>query len=112
MSGALTAAVDELVEIDVSMLCDSEIRETYLGVRRDIDRQEAFAAQLLAAAHRRGIPAGDGASSTPAWAQTKAGLRWSEAKASLAAGLACESLPLMAKAWVQGEISASAARTI
>jgi 5-methylcytosine-specific restriction protein A len=112
MSGALTLAVDELVDTDVTMLCDSEIRETYLDVRRDIDRLEASAARMLAAAHRRGIPAGDGAASTPAWVEAHTGQRWSDAKASLDTGLACETLPLTAKAWMQGEISASAARTI
>jgi hypothetical protein len=81
-------------------------------VRREIDRLEASAARLLAGVHHRGIPAGDGAASTPAWSQWQTGQRVSEARASLDAGTACESLPLTAKAWAQGEISASAARTI
>jgi Domain of unknown function (DUF222) len=46
------------------------------------------------------------------WAQAKTGQRSADAKALLETGLACESLPLTAKAWVQGEISTSAARTI
>jgi hypothetical protein len=112
MSGTLTRAVDELVDTDVGTMCDSEIRETYIRLRGDIDRQEAFAARLLAGVHHRGIPSGDGAASTPAWAQAQTGQRWSDAKASLDAGRVCESLPRTAKAWAQGEISASAARTI
>jgi hypothetical protein len=104
--------IDELAALDVSLLCDSEIRETFLELRRDIDRREAVAARLLAGLHGRGIPAGDGASSTPAWSQTQTGQRFSEAKASLEAGQACESLRLVAKAWAQGEISAGAARAI
>ena len=112
MSGALTRAVDELVAVDVSTLCDSEIRETLIAVRRDMDRQDAFVARLIAAVHHRTIPLGDGSSSTPAWVQSQTGQRSSEAKASLETGLACESLALTAKAWVQGEISTGAARTI
>jgi Domain of unknown function (DUF222) len=81
-------------------------------MRCDIDRREAIAARFLAAVHLRGIPAGDGASSTPPWVQSETGQRWGDARASLDAGLACESMPLMAKAWEQGEISTSAVRTI
>jgi hypothetical protein len=108
----LERTIDELAALDVSALCDSEIRETFVALRRDIDRLEASAARLLATVHGRGIPAGDGASSTSAWAQSHTGQRFSDAKASLDAGQACESLPLTAKAWAQGEISAGAARTI
>jgi hypothetical protein len=63
--------------LDLSEMCESEIRERYIETRREIDRAEAFAARLLLAARK-----------------------------------ACETLPLMAKAWSQGEISASAAATI
>ena len=47
-----------------------------------------------------------------AWAQWHTGQRWMEAKASFDAGVVCERLALTAKAWAQGEISASSARTI
>ena len=47
MLEVLAQAVDELVGIDVSTLCDSEIRETLIAARREIDRQEAFVAALL-----------------------------------------------------------------
>ena len=80
--------------------------------RRDLDRLEAVAARLLVGVHERLVPFGAGASSTPAWAQWKAGQRFQDVKASLDAGFACEQLPLTAKAWAQGEISSSAARSI
>ena len=99
-------------DLELSALCDSEIREMYLAQRRKIDRDEAFAAELLAVLHGRGIPAGDGASSTPVWVQSQTGQRYVDARASLEAGLACQSLPFTAKAWEQGEISASAATSI
>jgi 5-methylcytosine-specific restriction protein A len=112
MLGGLAEAVDELVGTDLGTRCDSELRETLIAARREIDRLEAFVATLVLAVHRRGIPAGDGATSTPAWVQWQTGQRFSDARASLDAGRACESLPKTAKAWAQGEISASAARTI
>jgi len=112
MLGGLAEAVDELVGTDVGTLCDSELRETVIAARREIDRLEAFVATLLVAVHRRGIPAGDGATSTPAWVQWQTGQRFTDARASLDAGRAREALPVTAKAWAQGEISASAARTI
>ena len=65
MSTALTIA--ELEALDPSLLCDSEIRATFIELRRENDRREAVAARLLVALHGRGIPAGEGASSTPVW---------------------------------------------
>src|SRR6476620_7080375 len=46
------------------------------------------------------------------WVQFQTGHRVRDARLSLAVGKACESLPLMAKCWAQGEISANAAATI
>jgi hypothetical protein len=112
MSAALSSVVDDLVDVDVSGLCDSEIRERFIEARREIDRLESYAAGLLVAVHGRGIPAGDGASSTPAWVQFQTGQRSRDARVSLATGKAPETLPLVAKAWAQGEISATAAATI
>ena len=93
MLQALAHAVDALVAIDVSGACDSEIRETLIAVRREIDRQHALVAQLLAAVHQCGLAAGDGASSTATWMRTQTGQRVNEAQASLQAGLACATLP-------------------
>jgi hypothetical protein len=112
MSAGLGSVVDELVDVDVSGLCDSEIRERFVQARREIDRLERYAACMLVSVHGRGIPSGDGASSTPAWVQFQTRQRFRDARISLATGKACETLPLVAKAWAQGEISASAAATI
>jgi hypothetical protein len=105
-------ATDDVVALDLNDLCDSELRERYIVTRREIDRAEAYAARLLVAIAGRGIPSGEGASSTPGWVQRQTGQRFRDARVSLAAGRACESMPFMAKAWSQGEISASAATTI
>src|SRR5260221_5030986 len=112
MLEALARAVDEFVDADVSEMCDSELRETYVALRRHADRHASFEARLLLAIHHRGIPAGDGASSTAAWAQWQTGQRVSDTNALLATAKACAVLPLTAKAWSQAEISTSAARTI
>jgi hypothetical protein len=112
MSAALSSVVDELVDVDASLLCDSEIRDRFIEARREIDRLERYAAGLLVSAHGRGVPAGEGATSTPVWVQFQTGQRFRDARISLATGKACEKLPLVAKAWAQGEMSASAAATI
>jgi hypothetical protein len=110
MSAALTT--DELERLDASRLCDSEIRETYIALRRDNDRREAVAARLLIALHRRGVPKGEGASATTMWVQFQTGQRSRDTRVSLNTGKVCEALPLVAKAWAQGEIPANAAATI
>ena len=112
MFGSLTAADDELVDIDTSLLCDSETRERLIEARREIDRLESYTARLLVSADGRGVPQVEGASSTPVWVQFQTGQRLRDARVSLATGKACDTLPVVAKAWAQGEISANAAATI
>jgi hypothetical protein len=112
MSAALATVVNELVDVDTSLLCDGELRARFLEVRREIDRLERYAARMLVSVHGRGVPSGEGASSTPVWVQFQTGQRLRDARASLNAGKACEPLSLVAKAWGQGEISANAAATI
>src|SRR5260221_3206606 len=94
MLATMAWTCEELLDIDVSALCDSEIREAFFENRRLSDRLEASAALLLAAAHRRGLPAGDGASSTAAWANAPTGQRYSGTKGAFEARLACDDPPL------------------
>jgi hypothetical protein len=108
----LRAAVDEFAAVDLTAWPDAAIADTFIEVRREIDRLEHVVAKLLAGVADRKIALAIGASSTPAWAQWRTGQRWTEARASLETAQACELLPLTEKAWAQGEISASAARTI
>src|SRR5689334_22402964 len=112
MLQGLAQDVEELVGREVDWMPDAEVRATFVELRREIDRLEACAARLLAVLHRRGLPAGDGAVSTPAWVRWQTGQRTCDARAALDTALACESLPITRKAWAQGEISTSAARTI
>jgi hypothetical protein len=107
-----TYALEEFLDIDVSSLCDSEIRIAHVELRRMIDRLEAADARVLAAVHHRTIHLGDGSPSAPAWSQAQTGQAFSDANALLRSGLVCESMPLVAKAWSQGEISTGSARMI
>src|SRR5436305_14590321 len=106
MLGGLTAAVDEIVGGDIALMTDAAVRAEFVELRRENDRLAAREAQLLAALHHRMIPLADGAGSPRAWVEWKTGQRRADARASLDAGLACEEMPLLAKAWQQGEISA------
>jgi hypothetical protein len=112
MLGTLERAVEEIVAVEVANLCDSEIRERFVAMRRNVDRLDAHLAELVAAVHHRKLALGDGAVSTPAWVQAQTGQRIADARTSLLMGLACESLPVTKKAWQQGEISTSLAATI
>src|SRR4051794_25880392 len=54
MLGTMARPTDRLeyfFDLDVSALCDSEVRERFVEVRGLIDRLEASAARLLAAVH-------------------------------------------------------------
>jgi hypothetical protein len=112
MLHALSAAVDDLAVLDVSTWSDAGIAEEFIAIRHAVDRLEAIAAQRLVAVHERRIALGEGASSTPRWAEWRTGQRARVAKASLDAGLACAHLPVMADAWAAGTISASVACSI
>ena len=112
MIETLSGAVEQLFETEIDCMVDSAVRAEYIELSRAADRIEHRRARLLAAIHHRGIAFENGAASTPAWVQWQTGQRRGEARASLDAGLACETLPLTAKAWAQGEISASAARDL
>jgi hypothetical protein len=112
MIGRFVTAVDEVVDGDVSEMSDAAVEREFVELCAQMDRLEHRKSVLLAAVHRRGIALVGGMSSTPTWAQHVAGVRADEARVALEVGLACEGLPLTSKAWRQGEISASAARTI
>jgi hypothetical protein len=60
----LERTIDALAALDVSKLCDSEIRVAHVELRRMIDRLEAVDARVLAAVHQRMIHVGDGSPRT------------------------------------------------
>ena len=112
MADTLGAVIDRLVAVDIADMVDAAVSAELIELSHESDRLDHRRALLLVAVHRRGLANSDGQSSTPMWAQVHIGQRAREARALLDAGLACESLPLTDKAWAQGEISSSAARTI
>ena len=112
MQYALAAVIDDLATLDVSSWSDTAIADEFIALRKSQDRLDAIAARLLVGVGDRLIPVGEGACSTPTWAQWRTGLRVREAKSLLDAGVACETMAIVAAAWSKGEISSSAARTI
>jgi hypothetical protein len=56
MERALSLAVDELIESDMSTWPDAAIAEEFIALRRDMDRLEAVAARLLVGVHERLVP--------------------------------------------------------
>ena len=108
----LTAVVDQPTASPVATMSDAALRAELFGLCGALDRIEHRVATLSAAADRRALAWADGHGSTPAWIQAKTGTSRRDAKALLSAGLALDSLPLVDKAWAQGEISTSAATTI
>ena len=108
----LAQVADQLMALDMSGWPDAALEDVFLGLRREIDRLECAASGWLAAIEGRGIPFARGAASTSAWVQWQAGQRWPDARDSLRAGKARQLLPLTSRAWAEGSISGSAARTI
>jgi hypothetical protein len=69
----LERTIDEWAALDVSELCDAEIRLAHVELRRMIDRLEAVDARVLAGVHQRMIHVGDGSPSAAAWSQAQTG---------------------------------------
>jgi len=116
-TGALVEAVDRLVGAGAAVCGtdgwgDAALADELVVVRRQIDRLEARFAELAWAAHRRGIGSADGCASTAAWLRWRAGMREGDARGAIEAGEICQLLPDTGAAWVAGEISSGAARTI
>src|SRR6059058_5701337 len=89
-TGRLREWVDEWVGVDVALMPDALLADTFIEVRREIERLESLAGRLLMAVEGRGIPYGQGATSVSAWAQWQTGQRWQDAKASYDSARVCE----------------------
>jgi hypothetical protein len=83
-----------------------------VALRCAIDRLEAVSADWSALAHREGVGAEDGATSTTAWLATRTGMRPGEVRRSIGAGQTAWLLPRLGAAWREGRVSAAAMRTI
>ncbi|MEP6624645.1 MAG: DUF222 domain-containing protein [Acidimicrobiia bacterium] len=109
---AFRDAVDAALELDPSGLSDGGLAAAVLGVRREQDRLEALSAELVLAAHRRGVGTVDGYDSTAAWLRARAGMRTGEVHAVIRAGEVGEVLPDTRRAWRDGSITSGAMRLI
>ena len=110
--GFIKVGVDALLEVEVSGLSDVVLADQLLGLRRQIDRQEAAFAELAVLAHRRGLGSIDGASSTAAWLGNRVGMSHGNATKAIHVGEALEVMPVTESAWRAGEISADHGRWI
>jgi hypothetical protein len=109
---ALRAAVDAAVTVDPAQLSDLALADELVGLRREMDRLDAVFARLAAAAHRRGVSAEDGATSTAAWLAHHASMRTGDARAAVEHGQVAGLLADTGDAWLDGDVSSAAFRTI
>jgi len=109
---ALRAAVDGLADLDPAELLDVELADELIGLRREMDRQDAVFARLANAAHLRGLGSADGAASTAAFLRHRAGMREGDAKTAIECGAVADLLGETGQAWRSGEISTGSMRTI
>jgi hypothetical protein len=107
---ALDAAVDRVVAAERPP--GVVLGDDLVALRRAIDRLEAVAADWAALAHREGLGAEDGATSTVAWLATQGGMRPGEVRRSIDAGQTAWLLPRLGAAWRDGRVSAAAMRTV
>ncbi len=108
----LRAAVDRLAMVDPATLSDHALADQLLGLRREMDRQDAVFARLARAAHVRGLGSIDGAASTAAWLRHRARMREGDARAAIECGDVADLLTDTGEAWRSGAIASGAARTI
>ena len=108
----LRAGVDAIGTLDPADLSDVQLAGEVLRLRREMDRLDAVFAGLVAAAHARGVGAGDGYQSTAAWLRWQAGMRTADVRAAIDAGALAEVLPETTLAWRAGRITTGAMRCI
>ena len=101
---ALSAAIGELVEVDAGALGD---QATVVGLERELSRLEAVVARATAAFDACGAYGSDGAKTAANWIATRCRLPKSEARRQVRQGRALSSLPVFARAFFDGEITAS-----
>jgi hypothetical protein len=109
---ALRAAVDAAVAADPADLSDGVLADELILLRREMDRLDALFARLAAAAHGCRVGAEDGATSTAAWLSHHASMRTGDARAAIEHGAVAGLLADTGDAWLDGDVSTAAFRTI
>jgi hypothetical protein len=101
---ALTSALDELAELDPSLLAGPE---TIVELERARARMEAITARAVGAFDALGGWAPDGAQTCRQWLKKRCRMRDTDAGAQVRRGRNLRDLPSFATAWVAGEVTGS-----
>jgi hypothetical protein len=102
--GALSAAIDELVDADPASFADGESMET---LQRQLARLDAVTTTATAAFDESGLWGLDGAYSAAAWLATRCRLPRGQARRLVRRGRALRHLPVCGKAWADGAVTAA-----
>jgi hypothetical protein len=103
-SASLTAVLDWYAQNDASLFCDSA---SIKALERQGSRLECAKARAVNSFDTWGEWARDGATTATAWIDTTCHLPKKEVRTQLRRGKALASLPLVAQAWMNGEIGAA-----
>jgi hypothetical protein len=101
---SLTEAVDGLVRVGHENLADGE---SVVALQRQASRLEALLSAAAASFEAAGAFADDGARSATAWVATKCRLPKGQVRRMLRRGRVLPSLPLVAAAWLDGDVGAA-----
>jgi Domain of unknown function (DUF222) len=101
----LTAAIDELLEVDPDALDDTELAAAVVGLHRQQARLAAAVTRLTAAADARRVWADDGSRSCGAWLAHRCRLPVGQARAEAWLGRRLRTMPATAEAFAAGDIS-------
>jgi Domain of unknown function (DUF222) len=108
----LTAVINELLDIDVDTLADTELVEAVVQLHRQQARLAAAVTRLTAAADARRVWADDGSRSCGAWLAHRCRLPVGQAKAEAWLGRRLRAMPDTAEAFAAGDISVRHAMTL
>jgi Domain of unknown function (DUF222)/HNH endonuclease len=106
----LRADLTELATVDPATLSEPALLDTLRALHPQICQAQAVQTRLIAAAHRRGAAAGDGAASTQAWLRCR--LRLGDAGTQIRVATALDRLPHVHQAYQRGDLSYAHAAAI
>jgi hypothetical protein len=101
----LTAAIDDLLDLDGDTLADTELAEAVVELHRQQARLAAAVSRITAAADARRVWADDGSRSCGAWVAHRCRLPIGQARAEAWLGRQLRTMPATADALAAGDIS-------
>ena len=102
--GDLAAAIDAVCEADPALLADGE---SLVALHRQLERLEAATTRATAAFDAGGTWEADGARTAAAWVSTRCRLPVPAARRRVRLGRALRHMPVVAAAWLAGDIGAA-----